>query len=75
VVPYLEEENPSGQLLSSNDAFDSRPYEVWHYDRQGTPLFPERESTTSVTGLRFVFVDESGTGTYVLRYSSDFIGY
>ena len=71
----LTEENAEGRLLATNDETDTRPYEIWTYTRQGTPLFPEREFTTSLTGLRFVFVDETGTGRYVLRYSSDFIGY
>lgn len=74
-VPELSEENAAGKLLSSKDEIDTRPYEIWTYTRQGTPLFPERERTTTVTGLRFVFVDETGTGHYVLRYQSDFIGY
>lgn len=74
-VGSLTEENITGSLLATNDVIDTRPYEIWTYTRQGTPLFPERERTTTVTGLRFVFVDETGTGHYVLRYSSDFIGY
>ncbi len=75
LVPELSDENSAARTLASNDEVDTRAYEVWTYTRQGTPLFPEREKTTSVTGLKFVFVDESGTGRYVLRYSSDFIGY
>jgi hypothetical protein len=74
-VGNLTEENISGSLLATNDVIDTRPYEIWIYTRQGSPLFPARERTTTVTGLRFVFVDETGTGHYVLRYSSDFIGY
>lgn len=74
-VRDLTEENISGSMLTNKDVVDTRPYEIWDYTRQGEPLFPERERTTSVTGLRFVFIDETGTGHYVLRYSSDFIGY
>jgi GWxTD domain-containing protein len=74
-VPGLTQEDASGRTLASNDEVDVRPYEIWTYTRQGTPLFPEREATTTVTGLRFVFVDETGVGHYMLRYSSDFIGY
>ena len=74
-VSELVDENPAASLLATNDRVDNRPYEVWIYTRQGSPLFPEREQGTSVTGLRFVFVDETGTGDYILRYSSDFIGY
>ena len=38
-------------------------------------LFPEREFATSLTGLQFVFIDETGTGHWVLRYQSDFVNY
>ncbi len=74
-VDELSAENPSGKLLATNDEVDTRPYEIWIYTQQGHPLFPDREFTTSKTGLKFVFVDETGTGHYVLRFSSDFIGY
>ena len=59
----------------TSDTVDTRPYEVWDYTRQGTPLFPEREFATSLTGLQFVFIDETGTGHWVLRYQSDFVNY
>jgi GWxTD domain-containing protein len=75
LVAGLSEQNAAGRTLATNDEIDTRPFEIWIYTRQGSPLFPERERTTSVTGLKFVFVDESGTGRYILRYSSDFIGY
>ncbi len=74
-VDELTKDNAEGRLLATNDEADTRPYEIWSYTRRGAPLFPEREFTTSMTGLKFVFVDETGTGRYVLRYSSDFIGY
>ena len=54
---------------------DTRPYEIWSYSQQGEPLFPEREVMTSNVGLTFVFVDDSGTGHYVLRYSSNYRRY
>ena len=62
-------------MLSTADGFDTRAFEVWNYTRQGVPLFPEREVGVTTTGLQFVFIDETGTGDYVLRYQSDFIGY
>ncbi len=62
-----------GRITSSNsNALDTRPYEIWSFTRLGEPLFPERESTMSTTGLTFIFVDEQGIGNYVLRYSSAF---
>jgi GWxTD domain-containing protein len=75
LVPQLSAQNPEGRKLATSDIVDTRPYEIWSYTRQGSPLFPEREIGTTVTGLLFVFVDETGTGDYILRYSSDFIGY
>jgi GWxTD domain-containing protein len=74
-VPGLTKEDPSGKMLAKPNQTDTRPFEMWSYTRQGQPLFPEREKSTTVTGLRFVFVDETGVGHYVLQYSSDFIGY
>ena len=68
-------DDPSAQRLTSPDQFDTRPFEVWLYTQQGNPLFPNRELSTSVVGLEFVFVDETGTGHYVLRYQSDFVNY
>jgi GWxTD domain-containing protein len=67
-------DNPElSRINSSNsNALDTRPYEIWNYTRLGEPLFPERETTMSTTGLSFIFVDEQGIGNYVLRYSSAF---
>lgn len=70
-VPGLTRQDPSGKLLVD----EHRPFEIWDYTQQGQPLFPEREKSTTVTGLQFVFVDETGVGHYMLHYSSDFIGY
>jgi len=75
LVSGLEDVEPGIQTLESPDAVDTRPYEIWEYTQQGRPLFPSREFGTSRTGLRFVFVDETGTGHYVLRYTSDFVDF
>jgi GWxTD domain-containing protein len=75
LVDDLDDKSITARNLLTTDEFDVRPYEVWTYTSTGYPLFPEREFTTSVTGFRFVFVDETGTGHWILRYSSDFINY
>lgn len=75
IAPDLLEENPRARTLETSDEIDVRPFEIWIYARRGIPLFPEREFGTSLTGLRFIFIDETGTGNYVLRYSKDFIDY
>lgn len=77
---YLEgisEDRPELETLKSgsSNVVDTRPFEVWSYTRQGEPLFLERETTTSSSGLTFIFVDEQGFGNYVLKYSSAFKKY
>ena len=67
----MARENATGRLLVG----EHRPFEIWSYTQRGVPLFPDRETGTTVTGLKFVFVDETNVGHYVLQYSSDFIGY
>lgn len=74
-VGDLTQENAQGSRLGTSDAVDTRPYEIWYYTRQGAPLFPERERGVTTSGLRFIFVDDTGAGHWTLHYSSDFIGY
>lgn len=78
VLDAAASDRPDLQRLRSSNAnavVDTRPYEIWSYTRQGEPLFPDRETMTSSTGLTFIFVDDQGIGNYVLRYSSSFIRY
>lgn len=75
MVDDLEDESIFAQNLAQADDVDVRPFEEWIYTTQGHPLFPDREFSTSVTGLRFIFIDETGTGHFVMRYKSDFINY
>jgi GWxTD domain-containing protein len=74
-VGDLSQENAQGVRLSTPDEVDTRPYEIWHYTRQGAPLFPDRERGLTKSGLQFIFVDDTGAGHWRLHYSSDFIGY
>jgi GWxTD domain-containing protein len=74
-VADLTRENAQGSRLGTTDAVDTRPYEIWYYTRQGAPLFPDRERGLTTSGLRFIFVDDTGAGHWNLHYSSDFIGY
>ena len=67
--------DPALQRLETADSFDTRPFEIWIYTRQGRPLFPERELDTPQDGLQFIFVDETGTGSYRLRYGAEDINY
>ncbi|MCX5800566.1 MAG: GWxTD domain-containing protein [Candidatus Eisenbacteria bacterium] len=51
---------------------DKRSYEVWIYNMKGRPLFSGQDQMmTQSLGLKFVFVDDTGAGNYVLDYSSD----
>ncbi len=56
---------------------DTSPYQVWYYINWGRPLFPELQmrSRGGSGGLRFIFVDEMGTGDYRLIYTNLFGGF
>ena len=49
---------------------DNRAYEVWEYTKRGDPLLPEYISPGLRFGLKFIFVDELGTGDYMLVYTN-----
>jgi GWxTD domain-containing protein len=46
-------------------------YELWRYDNAGRPLFPNKYTEKGM-GLGFLFVDQTGTGSYVLESSNAF---
>ncbi len=50
---------------------DNSAYEIWEYMLHGAPLLSEYTPTGQKAGLKFIFVDESGTGDYQLVYSND----
>jgi GWxTD domain-containing protein len=56
---------------------DTSPYQVWYYINWGQPLFPEVKAQLrgGGGGLRFIFVDEMGTGDYRLIYTNLFGGF
>ncbi len=56
---------------------DTSPYQVWYYIHWGHPLFPglQARSRGGSGGLRFIFVDETGTGDYRLIYTNLFGGF
>jgi GWxTD domain-containing protein len=56
---------------------DTSPYQVWYYINWGRPLFPQVQSRMrgGSGGLRFIFVDEMGTGDYRLIYTNLFGGF
>lgn len=67
-MPYsrqAEIERQSQQFSPSHDF----GYELWKYDSGGEALFPNRFSMTSI-GARFLFVDRSGAGHFVLESSN-----
>jgi len=49
---------------------DNSAYEIWEYIARGDPLFPEYVNPNQKIGLKFVFVDEMGTGEYALVYTN-----
>lgn len=67
-MPYsrqAEMERQSRQYSPSHDF----GYELWKYDGGGRALFPNRFSMMSM-GARFLFVDRSGAGHFVLESSN-----
>lgn len=56
-----------------NIGADLRAYEIWTYDRLLSPSSEETRDVGPRAPLRrvFIFVDEEGYGSYLLRYSND----
>jgi GWxTD domain-containing protein len=54
--------------------YKDKPYEVWTYDQRGDQLRPTAQLGSGL-GLRFVFVDASGYGDYVLIHSAEGVEY
>lgn len=49
------------------------PYELWVYNDRGDPLL-ERDSASAIDlGLRFIFIDREGYGSYKLEVSSSLL--
>jgi GWxTD domain-containing protein len=49
-------------------------YQVWYYNHRGDPLLPEQALRVRGGELRFIFVDQMGTGDYRLLYTNLFGG-
>ena len=46
-------------------------FEIWEYEFQGDPLFPDDSATWSNSlHARFLFVDRMGTGDYHLEFTN-----
>ncbi len=63
-------EEAQRRLSKKRTPFDNSAYEVWEYMTKGDPLFPEYISPGQRLGLKFIFVDELGTGDYTLVYTN-----
>lgn len=46
------------------------PYELWVYNENGRPLMPRDKAAPVDIGLRFIFIDREGYGSYKLEVSS-----
>jgi GWxTD domain-containing protein len=53
---------------------DSSAYQVWYYNNRGHPLLPSQALRVRDGALRFIFLDELGSGNYRLIYSNLFGG-
>jgi GWxTD domain-containing protein len=77
VIQQLEltEDRPTGDVHQKGLGGDTRPYEVWVYENiaSGPPdTDPARLSQIRPRHrMVFLFVDEHGYGTYILRYSTE----
>ena len=65
-------ENSEPRIQQKLGGRDKKSYEVWIYNMRGKPLFESQsEMMTPTIGMKFVFVDDSGVGNYILEYSND----
>jgi GWxTD domain-containing protein len=60
----------SRRLSKRRTPVDNRAYEIWEYTTRGDPLIPEYIGPGLRLGLKFIFVDEFGTGDYTLVYTN-----
>jgi len=72
VSEMLRSENVENRVSRKLTGSDRRSYEVWIYNMRGKPLFEIQDHMmTQTLGMKFVFVDDTGVGNYILEYSSD----
>lgn len=64
------EGDPAAPLARPRSRLDNRAYQIWDYTARGDPLLPEYVNPGYSIGLKFIFVDEMGTGDYSMVYSS-----
>lgn len=67
-MPYSHraEQQRMGEIYSASHYYG---FELWKYDNVANTLFPNEFSKKGM-GQRFLFVDQSGTGEYVLQSSN-----
>jgi len=81
VLSSQERRRRIGEGVEDNIGFDQKrnmgrvgeegSFEVWEYEFQGDPLFPDDSVTWSNSlHARFLFVDRMGTGDYHLEYTN-----
>jgi GWxTD domain-containing protein len=58
------------RLSKRRTRYDNSAYEIWTYQTRGDPLLPEYIAPGQKLGLKFIFVDELGTGDYALVYTN-----
>jgi GWxTD domain-containing protein len=58
------------RLSKRRTSLDNSAYETWEYTTKGDPLLPEYLTPGQKLGLKFIFVDEFGTGDYTLAYTN-----
>jgi GWxTD domain-containing protein len=83
VVIHNTFKGPGTDVASFYDMTDSRSkifrgggmdtggYQLWVYSFKGRPLFEKDDLMSINSGLRFLFIDKAGVGSYVLVGTSD----
>jgi GWxTD domain-containing protein len=62
--------DPKAPLSRRRTRWDNSAYQIWDYVIRGEPLLPEYVNPGMKVGLKFIFVDEMGTGDFTLVYGS-----
>jgi GWxTD domain-containing protein len=76
VDEQIGRENIDPRIARKLGGRDKRSYEVWLYNLRGRALFGSRDKTmTQTLGMKFVFVDDTGVGNFILEYSTDYSKY
>ncbi len=67
----VDDQDAARRLSRRRTPQDNSAYEIWDYTVHGDPLLPEYIHPGQPSKMKFIFVDESGTGDYTLVYTNE----